>query len=767
MTTKTSKLLLLAALAAALPAVLAAQTVTELYVSPDTLRLEAGQRQGLSAQAFDDAGNAVLAIRFRSSDTLIAKVAENGTVSAVTRGRARVVIEAGSKSRTVTILVNGPAPAPELATARAAATVPKPRAPAPSPPPAAAPVVEPAAPPAPAVIQLTAEPASLELLPSEPGRIALRALRADGSVGAPEKVIWRSTQPQVVGISDSGGGIIARASGQAQIEATVPGGPKVSVPVTVTLSTIGADRGRLVLSPDDSDTISILVPSQGGRRLRPQDLVWSATDEAVLEVRPDGFVRALSGGRAEVVVRGFLQEVRVPVIVHQRVARFLVAPRLADTVRLPVETTREFSLIPQTVDSVPIEGVPITWVVGDTALAAFDPASGVLTAKRAGVTTLSFSSRGFLPKSWTIDILPGAIALERTLLALPAGERIQFTPQYVDQAGKPVGPARNVAWVTSNAGIVKVGADGGVEGVSPGRATITARAGNGPPASVTVFVPGDLLVTSTRAGRFGTYALLGRAPEQFLPLLADTFANHLDASYSPDRTRIAYASDRLGAGSYDIYVADADGRNPARLTTETGHDLHPAWTPDGSTLVFVSARSGVRQLYSMGADGGNVRLLTALAGGADEPVVSPDGRSIAFTGYAAGREDAPDIFVMPIEGGTPTAVTATRDRRESHPFYLPGGELGWVLHRKDKREPEQVLRQGPAGAPPVTLVSTELTVVDVAMARDGSRLAWVGSRVPERNGGSPEFTFQWRPLPGGADTSVRLLPGERITSPAF
>lgn len=761
MTTSTSKLLLLAAMASALPAALAAQSVTELYVSPDTLRLDAGQRQGLSVQAFDDAGNAVVAIRFRSSDTLIAKVADNGTVSAVARGRARVVIEAGNKSRTVTILVKGPAPATELATARAAATVPKPRPAAP------APVAEPVAPPAVAITHLIAEPQALELLPSEPGRITLRALRADGSVGAPENVIWRSSRPSIVGVSDSTGRLTAIASGQALIEASVPGGPTISVPVTVTLSPIGADRARLVLSPDDSDTISIIVPDQGGRRIRPQDLVWTATDEAILEVRPDGFVRARTGGRAEVVIRGFLQEVRIPVVVHQRVARFAVAPRLSDTVRLPVETTREFTLIPQTSDSLPIEGVPITWEVGDTALAAFDPASGVLTAKRAGVTTLSFSSRGFVPKSWSVEILPGAIALERKLLSLPAGERIQLSPQYVDQAGKPVGPARNVAWVTSNAGIAKVGADGTVEGVSPGRVTITAQAGNGPPTTLTVFVPGDMLVTSTRAGRFGTYALLARSPDQFLPLLADTFANHLDASYSPDRTRIAYASDRLGAGSYDIYVADADGRNPVRLTTETGHDLHPAWSPDGATLVFVSARSGVRQLYSMGADGGNVRLLTALVGGADEPAISPDGKSIAFTGYAAGREDAPDIFSMPIEGGTPTAVTATRDRRETHPFYLPGGGLGWVLHRKDKKEPEQVQRQGPAGAPPVTLVSTELTVVDVAVARDGSRLAWVGSRALERNSGSPEFTFQWRPLPVGADTSVRLLPGERITSPAF
>ena len=68
-------------------------------------------------------------------------------------------------------------------------------------------------PPAIAITQLTAEPQALELLPSEPGRITLRALRADGSTGAPENVTWRSSRPSIVGVSDSSGGITAICSG--------------------------------------------------------------------------------------------------------------------------------------------------------------------------------------------------------------------------------------------------------------------------------------------------------------------------------------------------------------------------------------------------------------------------------------------------------------------------------------------------------------------------------------------------------------------------
>ncbi|HMV33704.1 MAG TPA: Ig-like domain-containing protein, partial [Gemmatimonadales bacterium] len=342
----------------------------------------------------------------------------------------------------------------------------------------------------------------------------------------------------------------------------------------------------------------------------------------------------------------------------------------------------------------------------------------------------------------------------------------RLTAAFVDQAGKPVGPAAGVAWVTSNAGIAKVEADGTVEGVAPGRATITARAGAGAPSSATVLVTGDLLLTSTRSGRLGIYTTLARAPEQFIPLVADTFGNHLDGAYSPDRSRVAYASDRLGAGNYDIFVADADGRNPVRLTTEGGMDLQPHWTPDGQSLVFVSLRGGARQLYLMNADGSNVRALTSLPGGAEEPAISPDGRTVAFTGYTS-REAPGDIYVVPLAGGVPQPVTATKDRRENRPLYLPSGDLAWVLHRKDRREPEQVLQQAAGGGPPVALVSTDLTLMDIALARDGARIAWVASRPADKNRVVPEFTLQWRALPGGVETSVRLLPGERITSPAF
>jgi TolB protein len=46
-------------------------------------------------------------------------------------------------------------------------------------------------------------------------------------------------------------------------------------------------------------------------------------------------------------------------------------------------------------------------------------------------------------------------------------------------------------------------------------------------------------------------------------------------TFSPDGRRVAFASDR--AGSYDVYVMDADGQSPTRLTNDPGRESAPVW----------------------------------------------------------------------------------------------------------------------------------------------------------------------------------------------
>src|SRR4029450_3059568 len=75
-----------------------AQSVTELYVSPDTLSLTVGQKQGLAVQAFDNNGNAILRMTFHTTDDAVVVVEGTGTVTAVGPGTAQVIVSAGRKS---------------------------------------------------------------------------------------------------------------------------------------------------------------------------------------------------------------------------------------------------------------------------------------------------------------------------------------------------------------------------------------------------------------------------------------------------------------------------------------------------------------------------------------------------------------------------------------------------------------------------------------------------------------------------------------------
>lgn len=71
-------------------------------------------------------------------------------------------------------------------------------------------------------------------------------------------------------------------------------------------------------------------------------------------------------------------------------------------------------------------------------------------------------------------------------------------------------------------------------------------------------------------------------------------------SVSNDGTKIAYTSSRnaeTGTSYSDIYIINADGSNDTRLTSLSGNNQSPSFSPDGTKLVFVSDRDnpGIRR----------------------------------------------------------------------------------------------------------------------------------------------------------------------------
>lgn len=89
----------------------------------------------------------------------------------------------------------------------------------------------------------------------------------------------------------------------------------------------------------------------------------------------------------------------------------------------------------------------------------------------------------------------------------------------------------------------------------------------------------------------------------------------VDLAPSPDGTKVAFVSTRA-AGNSDIWVMNANGTMPTRLTTNVAQESSPVWSPDGSMIAFSSTRSGVaREIYVMAADGSGRRVRLTTQGG--------------------------------------------------------------------------------------------------------------------------------------------------------
>lgn len=89
--------------------------------------------------------------------------------------------------------------------------------------------------------------------------------------------------------------------------------------------------------------------------------------------------------------------------------------------------------------------------------------------------------------------------------------------------------------------------------------------------------------------------------------------------YSPDASKIVFQS--LRDGQAEIYVMNADGTSPTRLTNNSAADTAPAWSPDGTKILFTSLRDGPTSpaLYVMNADGSNQTRVTAGSDGVWRP----------------------------------------------------------------------------------------------------------------------------------------------------
>jgi Tol biopolymer transport system component len=163
---------------------------------------------------------------------------------------------------------------------------------------------------------------------------------------------------------------------------------------------------------------------------------------------------------------------------------------------------------------------------------------------------------------------------------------------------------------------------------------------------------------------------------------------------SPDGRRIAYEAGQFHGD--DIWLANADGSTPARLTRGPGRSQgSPSWSPDGSEIAFDSqAEDGHADVWTIGVDGSRLRQITHDPADDVVPSFSHDGRYIYFTSNRTGRNE---IWRGPAVGGSDEQVTRAGgvfplESADGTTLYYQRSLDGALLSRPGTGGEEQTIR---------------------------------------------------------------------------
>lgn len=151
-------------------------------------------------------------------------------------------------------------------------------------------------------------------------------------------------------------------------------------------------------------------------------------------------------------------------------------------------------------------------------------------------------------------------------------------------------------------------------------------------------------------------ALDGSRLRKISPPSSTSIANtDMQPAWSPDGRLIAYRSITGESRSSDIWIVQANGAYPLKLTANGASNGSPAWSPDGRKIAFVSKKGAIKAIWIMNADGTQPAKLVSSPGYQSDPSFSPAGDQIVFSKYENGTST---LMVVNVNGSGLRPLTA-------------------------------------------------------------------------------------------------------------
>ena len=204
--------------------------------------------------------------------------------------------------------------------------------------------------------------------------------------------------------------------------------------------------------------------------------------------------------------------------------------------------------------------------------------------------------------------------------------------------------------------------------------------------------------------------------------IADYVYERLTGEKSVFSTRIAYVT--KNGSVHTLWVADADGENPALALRSNEPIISPAWSPSGTQLAYVSFEARKPSVYVHDVETAKRRLVANFKGSNSAPTWSPDGRTLALT---LSRDTGSQIFLLDAmaPGAEPRRIT-TSAAIDTEPTFSSDGKTIYFV--SDRGGSPQIYKMAATGANVERVTFSGNYNISPTLSPDGKLLAFV-SRV--------------------------------------